>query len=262
MSKSNILLKITGSIAAYKIGYLISKFIQNSYEVQTAATESALKFIGPATLEGLTGKPVFTDMFESGQMMDHINLVKWADLTLLAPATANTINKMSTGISDNLVTTLFLAHDREKPYLIAPAMNTKMLNHPSTQHSLTVLKEWGVEILPTETGFLACGDTGSGKMLDPDVIYERVCEKLNKRDSDKNDERLSVLITSGGTRENIDGIRFISNLSTGSTGATIADHFISQGHRVTYLHADSANLPSGNCKMVPFTDFMELNDTL
>src|SRR4030043_2048298 len=132
MSKYKILLKITGSIAAYKSAYLISKLVQNNCEVKVAAIDSALKFIGKATLEGLTSYPVYTDSFEEGQMMSHINLVKWADLTLIAPATANTINKIAAGISDNLVSSLFLAHARKKPYLIAPAMNTAMYEHPAT----------------------------------------------------------------------------------------------------------------------------------
>ncbi|MCK9211489.1 MAG: phosphopantothenoylcysteine decarboxylase, partial [Ignavibacteriaceae bacterium] len=123
MSNYKILFKITGSIAAYKSAYLISILVQNGFEVKVVATDYALKFIGKATLEGLTGNKVFTDSFEEGEMMSHINLNKWADLTIICPATANTINKLAAGIADNLLTSLFLAHDRNKPYLIAPAMN-------------------------------------------------------------------------------------------------------------------------------------------
>lgn len=123
-------------MAAYKSAYLVSKLVQNGFEVQVVMTEASLKFIGKATLEGLTGKPVLIDHFEDGKMMNHISLVKWADLTILCPASANTINKMANGIADNLVTSLFLANTWDKPYLVVPAMNTLMFNHPATQESL------------------------------------------------------------------------------------------------------------------------------
>jgi len=171
MLHSKILLKITGSIAAYKTGTLISKLIQEGCEVQTVATKSALGFIGPGTLEGLTGNPVLSDVFETGRMMDHIRLTKWADITVLAPASANTLNQMAAGIGDSSVTALFLAHDWAKPYVIAPAMNTKMLNHPATKRSLKTLQKWGAHILPTASGYLACGDEGKGKMIEPNIIF-------------------------------------------------------------------------------------------
>lgn len=128
MSKYKILIKISGSIAAYKTAMLISKLVQNNYEVKVAVSKEALNFIGIATLEGLSGNQVHEDPFENGKMMSHIDLVKWADLTILAPATANTINKFASGIGDNLITSLFLAHDFTKPYVIVPSMNTKCLN--------------------------------------------------------------------------------------------------------------------------------------
>jgi len=199
MSNYKILFKITGSIAAYKSAYLISKLVQNGFEVKVVATDYALKFIGKATLEGLTGNKVFTDSFEEGEMMSHINLNKWADLTIICPATANTINKLAVGIADNLLTSLFLAHDRTKPYLIAPAMNTLMYEHPATQASLKKLKEWGAQILPTSEGYLACGDTGKGKLLEPDVIYEYILSALKKNETHEK-RKLKILITSGGTK--------------------------------------------------------------
>lgn len=153
MSKYKILFQISGSIAAYKSAYLISKLVQNNFEVQTVVTQSALQFIGKATLEGLTGKPVLMDTFEESNMMSHIELMKWADLIILAPASANTINKMANGIADNLVTSLFLAHKWDKPYLIAPAMNSAMFKHPATQKSLQTLIDWGIIVLPTDAGY-------------------------------------------------------------------------------------------------------------
>lgn len=260
MSNYKILFGITGSIAAYKSAYLISKLVQNGFEVKVVATESALKFIGEATLEGLSNNKVFTDTFECGEMMSHINLVKWADMTIICPASANTINKMAAGIADNLITSLFLAHDWNKPFLIAPAMNTNMFNHFATQESLKKLSEWGVKILPTAEGYLACGDIGKGKLLEPDEIYEHILISINKLDEAK--KKLKVLITGGGTKENIDGIRFITNLSTGNTAAEIANYFIRRNHEVTYLHAYDAKIPLISCRLISFTDFNNLNEKI
>lgn len=261
MSNYKILFKITGSIAAYKSAYLISRLVQSGFEVKTVVTESALKFIGKATLEGLTGSMVYSDSFADRQMMSHISLVKWADLTILCPASANTINKFANGIADNLLTSLFLAHDWNKPYLIAPAMNTNMWEHPATQSSLKKLTSWGVFILPTAEGYLACGDIGKGKLLVPDEIFEHIRTALQKKYDDSSN-KLKVLITSGATRENIDGIRFISNLSTGKTAAFIADHFLRSNHEVTYLHAAESVLPQNQCERVEFSSFNDLQDQL
>ena len=261
MSKYKILFKISGSIAAYKSAYVISKLVQNGFEVKTVATESALQFVGKATLEGLTGYPVYADSFADGEMMSHINLMKWADLIILCPASANTINKLANGIGDNLLTSLFLAFDWTKPYLIVPAMNTNMFDHPATQSSLKKLNEWGVKILPTAEGYLACGDTGRGKLLEPDEIYEYILLALNQKKTEAV-KKLKVLITSGGTKENIDGIRFISNLSTGKTAASIADYFSRRGHEVTYFHTFDAATPKSNCVNAEYMTFGELSSQL
>ncbi|MFA6596831.1 MAG: bifunctional phosphopantothenoylcysteine decarboxylase/phosphopantothenate--cysteine ligase CoaBC [Ignavibacteriaceae bacterium] len=261
MSNYKILFKISGSIAAYKSASLISKLVQNGFEVKVVATDYALKFIGKATLEGLTGNKVYTDSFEEGEMMSHINLNKWADLTIVCPATANTINKLAAGISDNLLTSLFLAHDRSKPYLIAPAMNTLMFDHPATQASLSKLKEWGVQILPIAEGYLACGDTGTGKLLEPDVIYEYILSALKKNETTEK-RKLKIMITSGGTKENIDGVRYLSNLSTGKTGAAIAEYFSRNIHEITFVHAENSALPKFDCKLISYFSFDDLNKQL
>jgi phosphopantothenoylcysteine decarboxylase/phosphopantothenate--cysteine ligase len=259
MLKFKILFKISASIAAYKSAYLISKLVQNGFEVQSVVTQSALQFIGKATLEGLTGKPVLIDHFEDGKMMNHINLMKWADLIILCPASANTISKMANGIADNLVTSLFLAHSWDKPYLIAPAMNTAMYNHPATQESLNKLTQWGVTILPTDSGYLACGDVGDGKLLDPDIIYEHIVKSLtNKSAVDKK----KILITAGATREYIDGVRFITNLSTGNTAATIADQLSSLSYEITYLHGMNTLLPKNKSNNIQFNDYNNLKNIL
>jgi phosphopantothenoylcysteine decarboxylase / phosphopantothenate---cysteine ligase len=259
MLKSKILFKISGSIAAYKSAYLISKLVQNGYEVQTAATQAALKFIGKASLEGLTGKPVLIDQYEDGKMMNHINLMKWADLIILCPASANTINKMANGISDNLITSLFLAHNWDKPYLIAPAMNTAMYNHPATKESLRKLKDWGVEILPTDSGYLACGDIGEGKLLEPDIIYDSIVSSLQNNAVNNGK---TVLITAGATRESIDGVRFVTNLSTGNTAAAIAEHLSALGYNITYLHGTNTKIPKNKSDKIQFSDFDNLHNVI
>ena len=259
MLKSKILFKISGSIAAYKSAYLISKLVQNGFEVQTVASESSLKFIGKATLEGLTGKPVFIDQYEEGRMMNHINLMKWADIIILCPASANTISKMANGIADNLVTSLFLAHSWNKPYLIAPAMNTAMYNHPATQESLNKLTKWGVTILPTDSGYLACGDVGEGKLLEPDIIYEHIVNSLTSKSPEV---KKTILVTAGATREYIDGVRFITNVSTGNTAATIADHLSSLGYKITYLYGNNTVIPKNKSTNIQFSDFNNLKNQL
>jgi len=165
--------------------------------------------------------------------------MKWADLIILCPATANTINKLANGIGDNLLTSLFLAFDWSKPYLIAPAMNTKMYDHPATKNSMKKLAEWGVKILPTDEGYLACGDTGKGKLLEPDEIFEQIFLALKEENHDTKGvitgktkllnpdwKKLKILITAGGTKENIDGIRYLSNLSTGKQVQQLQNIFL------------------------------------
>jgi phosphopantothenoylcysteine decarboxylase/phosphopantothenate--cysteine ligase len=177
--KKNILFILSGSIACYKACDLISLLVKEGNSVKTACTKNALNFIGAATLEGLSGKSVYCDSFaKKDDKIEHISLSKWADITLLAPATANIINKMAAGVADDCASTLFLAHDFRKPFFIAPAMNQNMYLHPATQAAMTKLTEWGVKILPTEKGRQACGDIGEGRMLEPRRIYEILLEYL------------------------------------------------------------------------------------
>lgn len=266
MSKSKILFQMTGSIACFKACQVISKLVQAGHEVQVVASPSALQFVGNATIEGLTGKPVVSDLFESGNVMDHIHLVRWADLILVAPASANFINKAARGVGDDLITTQFLAHDFKKPYLIAPAMNTMMYLHPATQSSLKVLREMGVEILETASGVLACGEVGWGRLLEPQLIVEEVEKRLGKTGSGNKapsrSDRLKILVTSGGTQEAIDPVRVITNKSTGSTGAALTDVLSQFGMDVTYLHSETAKLPQSECEKVSFSSFESLQRNL
>lgn len=180
MSKSKVLFQLSGSIACYKACSVISRLVQDGHEVQTACTAGALQFIGAATLEGLTGKPVFSEVFEHGRMMDHIYLSKWADLAIVCPATADLINRLAAGVANDAVGSLFLAYDLKKPYLVAPAMNQQMWQHPATKASLEKLESWGVQVLPTGDGYQACGDVGPGRLLEPDQIYAQITSRLKK----------------------------------------------------------------------------------
>ncbi len=257
MLNSKILFQLTGSIACYKSCAVISQLVQQGHEVQVVCSKNALQFIGKATLEGLTHRPVLTDVFEPRHIMSHIELSNWADLSIVCPATANTINKLAHGIADDLITNLFLTHVWSKPYLIVPAMNSKMLSHPATQNSLALLKSWGCEILPTDFGVLACGEVGEGKLVDPEKILLYIEQRLQKPKS-----IVKVLITAGATCEPIDAVRFITNQSTGKTGAYLAQYFYDRGYDVTYLHSRTAQQPAAPIEKIPFQTFSELDDEL
>lgn len=260
-----ILVIMTGSIACYKACHVLSQLKQKGHAVKVVLSPSSLNFIGKSTIEGLTGEAPITDMYSSGNNMDHINLMRWADLILVAPATANYINKVAHGLGDDLLTTLFLAHDFDKPFLIAPAMNTKMYLHPTTQHSIEKLKSMKIEILETASGVLACGEVGSGKLLEPTLILEEIERRLTPnlgKTINKVSTGMRVLITAGGTSEPIDDVRVITNKSTGKTAAEIADALIRSGIQVTYLHSTRAILPEETCEKLQYETFQDLKTHL
>ena len=172
----NILFQLSGSIACYKACTVISKLTQSGHAVQCVATESALRFIGAATLEGLSGRALLTDTFAPGRWMEHIELNRWAEISVLCPATANRLNKMAAGVADDLLGNLWLTHDFAKPLFVAPAMNTKMWTHPITQQSLTKLEALGVRILRPNAGNLACCDVGEGRLLEPEEILTHLLQ--------------------------------------------------------------------------------------
>ena len=276
---SNILFEITGSIAAFKACLLLSRLVKEGHTVQVVASSSALSFVGKATLEGLSGRPVLSDLYESGEMMSHIHLDRWAHLILVCPATANFINKIAHGLGDDLLSCLFLAHDFKKPFLIAPSMNTMMYQHPITQKSLTVLKELGIQILKPGEGSLACGELGEGRLMEPEELYKEVVkalalpqqerQSLSCQEKESSESALSlkkkpfsVLITSGGTEEKIDSVRVLSNISTGSTGAGLSDFLNSLGFDVTLFMAEKAEKPRTTVHIKKFTDFKSLKEIL
>ena len=254
---SNILFIFTGSIACYKACDALSRLVQNGHRVRTVATASALKFIGPATLEGLTGSAALSDIFASGSAMDHIALTRWADVVIVCPATANTINRLAAGLADDLPGSLFVAHDRTKPWLIAPAMNPEMWSHPATVAAVEKLQSWGVKFLPTGTGRTACGEVGEGRLAEPPAIVAAV-EAAVARPA----RRLRVLVTSGGTAEPIDGVRVLTNTSTGATGAGIAARLTRDGHEVVLLRARNAVCHAAAGREEKFGSFAELDAAL
>lgn len=179
---AHVLFLLSGSIACYKACTVISRLAQNGVTVQTVATAAALRFIGPATLEGLSGRPVFTDVLEPGRALDHIELARAANLAIVCPATANTINRLAAGLADDPVGTLFLAWElKQKPWLIAPAMNAMMWQHPATTASLEKLRSWGVRLLDPVDGPHACGEGGPGRLADPEQIAADVLATLGRQ---------------------------------------------------------------------------------
>lgn len=280
MCAANILFELTGSIAAWKACAVISRLVQDGHAVQTLATRSALRFVGAATLEGMTGRPVRSDLWEPGAAMEHINLVKWADLVIVCPATANTINRLASGHANDLLGSLFLAHDWRKPFLLAPAMNPAMWGHPATAASVERLKSWGVRILPVASGRMACGDEGEGRLIEPEEILAAIRAHLptTRRDSaakpggsdgaagatasSRSNRRLRVLVTSGGTEEPIDGVRSLGNFSTGRTGARIAAVFADRGHDVLLLRAQRAAPAPPGVREECYRGFADLESAL
>ncbi len=180
MSKGNILLHLSGSISCYKACALASRLVAEGYTVQSTVSQGALRFIGTASLEGLTGRPVLTDLFGGRpDYTPHITLAhNWADLILAYPASANLLNRLAAGLCDDLFGALCLANNFRKPLWLAPAMNCEMFAHPAVRASLEKLRQWGATILPTEAGRLACGAVGEGRLIGADFVAERIGELL------------------------------------------------------------------------------------
>jgi phosphopantothenoylcysteine decarboxylase/phosphopantothenate--cysteine ligase len=257
MSPSNLLLILGGSIACYKACDVISQLVQRGHRVRVVATASALRFVGASTLEGLTGMKVGTDLFEPGAALDHIALARWADATLVCPATASLLNRMAAGLGDDLAGALLLAHDWKKPLLVAPAMNPLMWSHPATVASVSRLRSWGARFVAVGVGRTACGEEGEGRLAEPAEIVAAISAALARPE-----RRLRVLITSGGTSEPIDGVRVITNTSTGETGALIASYFARRGHEVLLVRATTARSTGGVCREATFFTYADLDAAL
>ncbi len=228
----NIILGITGSIAAYKAAMLLRLFIKEGAEVQVVITPAGKEFITPVTLSALSNKPVVSEFFgaNDGSWNSHVDLGLWADLMIVAPATASTIGKMANGIADNMLITTYLSS--KCPVMVAPAMDLDMFAHPSTQRNISILKEYGNIIIEPGEGELASGLEGKGRMEEPEKILEVVIRHFSGKKKLLNK---SFLVTAGPTFEKIDPVRFIGNYSSGKMGYAIAEELADQGASVTLI---------------------------
>ena len=227
-----VVLGVTGSIAAYKIAGLASMLVKKQCNVHVIMTKNATNFINPITFETLTGNKCLVDTFDRNFefSVEHVSLAKQADLFMVAPASANVIGKIANGIADDMLTTTIMA--AKCPKIISPAMNTNMFENPIVQDNIEKLKGYGYEIVEPASGYLACGDTGKGKMPEPEVLYSYIMKFIGCK---KDLAGKKVLITAGPTTEKIDPVRFISNHSTGKMGYAIADNAMLRGADVTLV---------------------------
>lgn len=235
----NILIGVTGGIAAYKVVEVASRLKKLGAEVRVVMTRAATEFVAPRTFQEITKNPVAVEMFTDkiNFNVEHIALANFADVVLIAPATANFLAKAAHGIADDLLTTTVLA--TPAPLLVAPSMNTKMLENPATQNNIKILESRGVKFIDAETGLLACGISGKGRLPEPEII----CAEILKFFSPKNLAGKKILITAGGTQEPIDPVRFIGNRSSGKMGYEIA--------KAAQLHGAEVILISGNATVTP-----------
>jgi phosphopantothenoylcysteine decarboxylase/phosphopantothenate--cysteine ligase len=237
-----IVLGITGGIAAYKAAELVRLLIKNSIDVQVVMTQSACEFITPVTMQALSGKPVFLDMWDNSipNGMPHIELSRDADAILIAPASANFMAKLVHGSADDLLSTLCLA--RDCPLLVAPAMNKQMWENPATQRNISQLKADHISVLGPAAGEQACGEVGLGRMLEPEVILEEVIAHFTPKLLAKK----RIMITAGATLEMLDPVRAITNLSSGKMGYALAKAAANMGAQVTLISGASSLTPPSN----------------
>ena len=255
LSGKTVLLGVTGGIAAYKAAALASALVKQRACVETVMTVNATKFIAPLTFEQLTGNRVSVDTFDRNfvHQVEHISLARRADLVLVAPATANVCAKLAHGLADDMLTTTVLAC--RCPKLIAPAMNTNMLENPVTQDNLALLRRYGWEVIEPASGRLACGDVGSGKLPEPELLLEHVLRAL-ALPHDLAGKR--VLVTAGPTREPLDPVRYLSNRSTGKMGCALARVAMLRGAEVTLVAGPLAVPPPPFVEVVPVSTAQEM----
>lgn len=260
LQNKNILLGVTGGIAAFKSADLTHKLRQAGANVKVVLTSSAQKFITPLTFEALSNNPVYTELFcetNTQTAMDHIDLAKWADLILIAPATANCIAQLAHGLANDLLSTLCLATN--KPILIAPAMNQQMWKNSITQANINLLKTHNFQILGPAEGIQACGDFGPGRMLETDSLLETLTQFLKSQNFFKNKK---ILITAGPTREQIDPVRFISNNSSGKMAYALAQSASNAGASVTVVTGPIHTSRPSNIQYIDVLTAKEMYDTV
>ncbi len=254
-----IVLGVTGGIAAYKSAELVSRLRHLGADVHVIMTRNATEFVSPLTFQTLSANQVVTDTFQAPEYwnVEHVALAKLAEIFVIAPATANIIAKMAAGIADDMLSTTVLA--TKAPVLIAPAMNTGMWTAEATRSNMKTLRERGVQVIGPESGMLACGDEGAGRMSEPDTIVRTICGILNPlRDM----EGLKVLITAGATRERLDPVRFITNDSSGKMGFALAEAARDRGAEVTVIRGCvTVPVPDG-LWTIPIESAQELYDVM
>lgn len=243
-----VLLGVTGSIAAYKIAYLASALKKQQADVHVLMTRNATNFINPITFESLTGNKCLVDTFDRNFQfqVEHVSIAKKADVVMIAPASANVIGKLAHGIADDMLTTTIMACRCKK--FISPAMNTNMFENPIVQDNLKTLGHYGYEVIDPAVGYLACGDTGAGKMPEPETLLNYI---LRECACEKDMKGLKVLVTAGPTQEAIDPVRYITNHSSGKMGYAIAKMAMLRGADVTLVSGRTALAPPPFVKVVP-----------
>jgi phosphopantothenoylcysteine decarboxylase/phosphopantothenate--cysteine ligase len=251
----HIVLGVTGGIAAYKAPDVVRRLRDVGADVRVILTPNAARFVSPLSLAAVSDHGVILEQWgDAGHGgVDHIELARWADLLLIAPATANIIAKLAIGLADDALSTYAIAH--RGTIVVAPAMNTSMLQHPTVQMNLASLRERGVIVLDPDSGILACGDEGSGRMPDPPVLADFVKQQFAERDL----EGRSILVTAGPTREPIDPVRYISNRSSGKMGYAIAEAARRRGAKVTLVSGPTAITPPGGVALTRVTTAAEMH---
>ena len=259
LKNKTILLGVTGSIAAYKAAGLASLLVKNRATVHVIMTEHAANIINPITFETLTGNKCLIDTFDRNFQfnVEHVSLAKLADLFIVAPATANTIAKLAHGLADDMLSTTFLACSC--PKLIAPAMNTRMLDNPITRRNLEICASYGMRIVEPDTGRLACGDEGKGKMPEPDALFEHIAHEIAFK---KDFAGKRILVTAGATQEAIDPVRFLTNHSTGKMGFALARAASMRGADVTLVSGAVRERPPLFVKRVDVVSAREMFDAV
>ena len=250
----HIVLGVTGSIAAYKIASLASMLKKKQADVTVIMTQNATNFINPITFETLTGNKCLVDTFDRNfqYSVEHVALAKQADVFLVAPASANVIAKAANGLADDMLTTTLLACTC--PKIVAPAMNTRMFQNEIVQDNLKRLEHYGMEVVHPASGYLACGDTGEGKMPEPEVLYEYIVKALTPKDM----AGRHVLVTAGPTQEKMDPVRYISNHSTGKMGYAIAEQAMRRGADVTLVSGRVTIQPPIGVHVVPIVSAADM----
>lgn len=243
-----VLLCVTGSIAAYKIAYLASALNKLHAQVHVLMTANAVNFINPITFESLTGNKCLVDTFDRNFQfqVEHVSIAKQADVVMIAPASANVIGKLAHGIADDMLTTTVMACKCKK--YISPAMNTNMYENPIVQDNLKTLEHYGFGVIDPAVGYLACGDTGAGKMPEPDVLLQYILKEI-AREKDLRGKR--ILVTAGPTQEAIDPVRYITNHSSGKMGYAIARAAMLRGAKVTLVSGPCSIAPPPFIKIIP-----------